>query len=465
MLRSHQPAFRRILHGSVRPILLLVAVFLACSGLFAQNYSWDARSIGMGGETGLGDGNLATTMVPRDRDYSSVVVPLGFMQVLSNLKVFDPNDPQFDALRAIDYIGNPFHYSFNRDSKSGSTDFIKNIVDSGFNRDLNAYRGFKPPERLVAGGLLAPNWGHTFKVYKGPNQSFQGFYVGAGPYISLQTDVHFDPKLISILSSPVNVAVPANTTLTATNNALEQAAVAITGGYRAKFAFPPSHSVRDGLYVALNLNYLYGLRADTADLNLRILTDAAGLVAISPANLVPLTINHMNSNHGRGFSADAGFEVISHGWEFGFGADGIANRINWSNNHLKQFTMANLFTGASLVGTTLAAPTGVIRRELPVQYSGNVGYSAGRWTLRTDSNYSLSKFSSHAGAEYRLGMVALRGGTRYGLKKWNPTGGFGLNLTRGFGVDVGFFGNTTNLEQKRNLSMAVSLRFEHNVEK
>src|SRR5262249_27043311 len=154
-------------------------VFFAVAGAHAQNYSWDARNVGMGGETGLGGGNLAAGMVPSDRNYTSIVVPLGLIQVLSNLKVFDPNDPGFDALRAIDYVGNPFHYSFNRSEKAGNVDFIKNIVDAGFNRNLNVYRGFTPPEHLVAGGLLAPNWGYTFKFHRGANRSYQGIYVGA----------------------------------------------------------------------------------------------------------------------------------------------------------------------------------------------------------------------------------------------------------------------------------------------
>jgi hypothetical protein len=112
----------------------------------------------------------------------------------------------------------------------------------------------------------------------------------------------------------------------------------------------------------------------------------------------------------------------------------------------------------------LTAPAGTIRKEVPIQYVSNVGYSAGRWTVRTDLNYELQKLTGHAGSEYRVGPVAFRGGARYGMKQWNPTGGLGFNFTRRFGIDVGFFGNSTNLEQRRNISMALSLRIEHEVE-
>jgi hypothetical protein len=450
--------------AGARLFLLLAVVFLVSSGLHAQNYSWDARSVGMGGETGLGEGNLAAGMVPPDRSYTSIVIPLGFVQVFSNLQVFDPNDPGFDALRAIDYVGNPFHYSFNRSEKTGSVDFLKNIVDSGFSRDLNTYRGFAPPEHMVAGGVLAPNWGYTFKFHRGANESFQGIYLGAGPYISLQSDLRFDPRLVSILGSAVDVTIPANTTFFATNSSSQQAAAAITGGYRAKIGFPGGTSARDGVYLAVNFNYLIGLRQDAADLNLQIDTDGAGLVTATPLS-VPLTIDHLYSTSGRGFSTDVGVAVVKNGWEFGVGANDIANRIDWRNHHDKLYSLTSLTTGVGFVTTSPAAPTGIIRKELPVQYVSNVGYSAGRWTVRTDWAYQLQKLAAHAGGEYRVGPVALRGGARYGLKEWNPTGGIGLNFTHRFGIDVGLFGNSTNLEQRRNLAVAVSFRIEHPTEK
>ena len=81
MLRS----FSQRLKFALRLCLLLTAAVVASAGLHAQNYSWDARSVGMGGATGLGDGNLATSLVPAERSYTSIVVPLGFTQLFSHL--------------------------------------------------------------------------------------------------------------------------------------------------------------------------------------------------------------------------------------------------------------------------------------------------------------------------------------------------------------------------------------------
>jgi hypothetical protein len=444
-----------------RLALLLGVILMMSSGLRAQNYSWDARSVGMGGETGLGGGNLTADMVPADRNYTSIVVPLGLIQVLSHLEVFDPNDPGFDALRAIDYVGNPFHYSFGRDEKTGNVDFVKNIIDSGFNRNLNTYRGFSPPEHMVAGGVFAPSWGHTFKVHKGANNSYQGIYVGAGPHLALQAEVQFDPRLIAILGSPVNVTVPANTTFFANNTASQQTAAAVTGGYRAKFGLG-GNSLRDGLYFAVNVSYLIGIHRDVTDMSLKLATDSTGLLTVAPLQ-VPLGIDYFYSRSGRGVSTDVGIEIVKSGFEIGAGANNVGNYINWTNNHAQRFSLTSLTTGVSFVKTGLAAPTGAIRQEIPIEYVSNLRYSRGRWTVRTDEIYGLQKFAAHVGGELRLGPVALRGGSRYGLKRWNPTGGLGLNFSRRFGIDVGFFGNTTNLEQRRNIAMAVSLRIEHPV--
>ena len=457
--RNHAAYIHNFTTAGARMCLVLVAMVLATGGVFAQNYSWDAREVGMGGVTAIGQGNLAAQLVPPERSYTSILIPLGLVQVFSNLEVFDPSDPGFDALRAIDYVGNPFHYSFNRSQRDGDVDFLKNIIDSGFDRDLNSYRGFAPPEHLVAGGLLAPSWGYTFKFQRGANQSFQGLYLGAGPHISLQTDLRFDPQLVSILASPVDVTVPANATFLSSNNTVQQTAIAVTAGYRAKLAFDPGASPRDGLYLLMNFNYLIGLRQDAADLSLQIATDAAGLVTLSPLQ-VPLAIDHFTSGSGKGFSTDVGVVVVRNGWEAGVGVNGIAHRIDWTDHRHKLFSLTNLTTGVDFVETSLAAPSGTVRRELPEQYVANLGYHTGPITLRSDWSYELQKLGARAGGEYRAGPLALRGGVRYGLKEWNPTGGIGVNLTRRFGIDVGLFGNSTNLEQRRNVSVAVSLRIE-----
>ena len=58
---------------------------VACSApVAAQNWSFDARTIAIGGVGG--SGNLATKMIDEQRDYTAIVLPFGLIQVLKNQK-------------------------------------------------------------------------------------------------------------------------------------------------------------------------------------------------------------------------------------------------------------------------------------------------------------------------------------------------------------------------------------------
>ncbi len=335
-------------------------------------------------------------------------------------------------------------------------DFIKNIIDSGFNQDLNVYRGFAPPEHLLAEGLIAPSWGYTFKFLRGPQQSFHGVYVGAGPYFSLKTDLRWDENLVRILGNSQPVAVPPNTTFRVSNSTAQQAAVAITGGYRAKFTIPSSFSFRDGVYLGMNFNYLHGLRHDAGDLNLRIETDNAGLLTVTPSQVPFFLTDYRSATSGKGFSVDAGVALVQGGWEFGVGVNGIANRIEWDAARRKQFTLTGLSTGVDFTETAL--PSSKIESKLPTRYVANLGRHHERWSTLIDYAYGFEKSSLHGGGEYRLGSVAIRGGAKLSRSDWNPTGGLGLNFTRRLGIDVAVFGTNANLETKREFSVAMSLR-------
>ena len=109
----------------------------------AQNWSFDAHTIGMGG-TGS-TGNLASSMIDKERRYTPIVLPFGLFQVLSDLNIYDPNSPKFDPIRAIEYASSPLHYVVGRDtSSSAEALFVSDIRDATFSRDLSRYRGFVP---------------------------------------------------------------------------------------------------------------------------------------------------------------------------------------------------------------------------------------------------------------------------------------------------------------------------------
>ena len=104
---------------SVRTIRLLsftlastLASALAASPALAQNWSFDARDIALGGIGGTP--NIARKMIGDSRRYRSIVAPFGLMQVLQDLDVFDPNADTFDPVRAVESAIAPLHWVLNR---------------------------------------------------------------------------------------------------------------------------------------------------------------------------------------------------------------------------------------------------------------------------------------------------------------------------------------------------------------
>jgi len=135
------------------------------SPAFAQNWMTDARRIAMGGVAG--SENLASRMIESpDGAHSTIVIPLGLLQVLNDLDIYNPDSENFDPIRAVEYVAAPLHYTFNRNGTGTGIEFINDLLGGRLNRDINTYRGFIPTSQPVAYGLLTPNWGVTIPVYK-----------------------------------------------------------------------------------------------------------------------------------------------------------------------------------------------------------------------------------------------------------------------------------------------------------
>ena len=253
--------------------LWILILHMMAPPLSAQGFTADARRIGLGA---IGKGSTASKMIDDERPYSTIVIPFGLFQVLRNLDIFETDQNRFDPVRIAEYAANPLHYTPARDAGDSGIALINDVVNGQLNRDLNTYRGFVPASELEADGLLFFTLGKTVKVVEQEN-GFQGFYVGAGPYLSVDTTLNIDQQLIDILSSDVDLSFP-NTTFDIGTLFSEQLALATTFGYRARIGLPglPSQSDRDGLYIAVDYHYLYGFRYDDIDFDLQF--DAVGLI-------------------------------------------------------------------------------------------------------------------------------------------------------------------------------------------
>jgi len=439
--------------NSVKAIAMTAILGLPCAAS-AQNWSFDARSIALGAVSGKD--NLASRMVDEQRQYKIFVIPLGLFQVLRNMDRFKPESDDFDLIRVIEYSSSPLHYQFGRDQEAANDrDLFTDIRKATLSRDLSDYRGYKLSNQPVAEGLASPSWGATIPLKGTKGGPFQGIYVGAGPYLSMRTEAALDQRVVDILASDTALRFP-NTNYPLSSNLQGQFAMAITGGYRGRFAVSGG-SERDGIYVAANYNYLHGFRYEQANAALRLDTDGTGMLTINPLLPSPVSIVRTSADSGHGFALDAGVAAVVNGFEVGFGVNGIANRINWDNVEQTSYVLGNLFLGGDFVESGPFASNDV-RVELPKDYHVNGGYHADLWSVMTEYAHGFQGDSLRGGAEYRAGAIEFRGGGVYSREKWNPTGGVGLNFSPKVGLDVAMFGTTANAARERRAAFAVSLR-------
>jgi hypothetical protein len=440
----------------MRAFMFCVITALSVTPAAAQNWSFDSRRVALGG---IGSTeNDASRLVEEQRRYRSIVLPLGLINVLSDLDVFKPGGDRFDPVRAMEYAASPLHYTIGRKSTDAGSTFVADLVNAGISRDLNKYRGFTLPTSLVSEGLASPNWGKTFVVKGSKDGFFQAVYAGAGPYFGVRNEATLDPSLVEILNADTDRYVP-NGTFRISNSTSQQLAMAVTGGYRAKFSLANATAgSRDGLYVSANYHYLKGFRYDDFDLNVRLDTDEAGLLTIRPTT-VPIDIDRVSSSQGRGFALDFGAALAIDRWDFGFGATGVANRIDWSEFERQRLVLTSIFDGGDFVDTDLTGPAGTQRVEVPTEYSANAAYHDDKWTAVSEYAHGFQGHNFRGGFEYRLDRFELRGGARHSRDRWHPSMGVGIGLTQGFGIDVAAFGTSANIERRRDMALAVSLRF------
>jgi len=127
---------RKILFG-------LLACSLVAGQASAQNWSFDARKIGLGSPGD--DENLATQMIAEARNYGTVALPFGLVQVMRDFDRLKPTNDEFDLIRTMEYAASPLHYTFGRDTTDSGSRFVEDIRNATLHRDLNYYRGFRPP--------------------------------------------------------------------------------------------------------------------------------------------------------------------------------------------------------------------------------------------------------------------------------------------------------------------------------
>ena len=299
----------------------------------------------------------------------------------------------------------------------------------------------------------------------------RGLYAGAGLYSSMHTAAEIDPALAAIFASPTPIYVP-NTSFNMSNDTEGQFGMAITGGYRARFALPGGgtgftsdpgigNRATEGIYVGANYHYLHGFDYEHLEPSARLDTDTRGLLTVNLAKGLPVVIPRTTSGSGTGFAIDAGAAAVVGPWEFGLGVNGIANRIDWKDVERTNYVLDSLFSGGEFIDLP-TVPVGDVRVELPVDVRANAAYDPGAWTAIGEYGHGYNGTTFRGGYEYRLPAIQLRGGGRYVKERWEPTGGARSSPSPSTSASMSdCYSTSANLERQRHLGIAVSLRFIH----
>src|SRR5262245_7968198 len=443
------------------PFVAVLLLASTAAPAFAQNYSFDARRIALGGAGGTP--NVASKLVERQRRYKSILIPVGLVKVLSDIRVFYPNREDFDFSRAVEYTTNPFHFVFGRSEDITAGSFFRDMLKAQPKPDLNEYSeegGFDPPLVTSAEGLMALNWGYTFKPHEHA-RNYHSIYVGAGPYMAAQAYADFDAEFEQLLNSSTGRYVRSASMLLG-GGETDQLALDITGSYRARFplfAHDGPGAARNGMYVMANYHHLQGFRFDEFNAKLQLDTDSAGLVLANPPE-TPFTLEWQKSSKGIGLAMDFGVTFVINRWDFGAGVSGVANRIKWRDITRHELALVSLFNGTEFVHAKLPRTNLTTQIELPVTYTGDLAYHRDAWSAYTEYSNGLGGDNFRAGMEYRLGAIEVRGAGRYSEGNWYPSAGAGFNLTRSFGIDAALFGTRTFLEPHPHVGLAISFRFD-----
>jgi hypothetical protein len=440
----------------MRATLYALCLFVACvaraTPAGAQSLA-DARDVSLGG---ISRAHEVFSDDPARQHDRQIVVPVGLLQLVANRGIFRPTSREFDPSLALEYAAAPTFYVIGRRPSTPRAAFFADIRHGTLSSNLNAYRGFAPATSTTGQGLASPTWGGSFRLHEAAGRSHR-VYVGAGPYVAVRTEAQLDPRLVSLLAAPVE-SVVRDSSMTIRNESRVQGAMHIVSGYRGRFWAHRGTGTGDiAVDVEATAHYLHGFRYEDVRLTLRVDTDAAGLVALDGTHTAPLLVGRQFSSSGRGFATDVGIAATLRRVRVSVRADGIGNRITWTGVRSRSYTRATLTNGIGGLVESDIASLPDIRHTLPVDLRLQGSYRNGAWGLVGEIDDGVRGRGASVGLERRFSRLELRSGGRLANREWLPGAGISMKAGRVW-VDVGAAATTTNLEHRRRVMVATSLR-------
>jgi hypothetical protein len=364
----------------------------------------------------------------------------------------DPNTA-FDALAFIDQVYNINTFIINPPSAPkrlninyGGDGAISLTDENGKPLELNSYGGSSGGS---SNGVGATNFT--------PNFRFGNLELGVGIFADVQGPTFStDPALSAALSgTPLSTGTPYGFTANVKGSAGISLGLAFATGI-------PISSPETGdltVYVGGRARGFYGLAL--ADVKVQ------GNVTIDPVSNQPVTsytttsfVSLIGKGYGFGVNGDIGVAVdVPVGSDkstatFGVGAVNLVNYTTWSGEESVSTS------GVAAAVTKPASRTDAVFNPL---FTVNAGYSfrveeiASRIFVAADVQFGQGKFSTHVGAEAKLGPVYARGGVGYdrglilGL-------GAGLIFAPNLGMDLALTTHTAPFTNHLDFGIAMALR-------
>ncbi len=157
---------------------------------------------------------------------------------------------------------------------------------------------------------------------------------------------------------------------------------------------------------------------------------------------------------GNGFGFDAGVAWRRRGLDVGLGVRDLASQVHWTGTEVEH-TYLDDVTG-ELQTETVATGENYTSR-LPTQTALNAAWTGTTTTLAADVVTSRWGTSLHAGAERRIGPLALRAGMLTD-SEWRLQYAWGAGVGAGHvWLDVGFQTHNRSITGERGLTLGTSL--------
>jgi hypothetical protein len=448
----HLPRGRLVPRAAAGILFLLLVATTIPADASAQVVG--ARRMSMGGVILSNGGereaqNVAYRAVPRNGQPTSLPIPLGIVQYAMNPPVFDPNNPDFNALQlANDLLNPPWHLQLYEPS-APSSDVLIEISRTSLVVNLDDVKRAFPQESMENGGVLR----------------FPGIYLGVGPvfagvssYSQVGHTLTLDPGLHAALAEAEPFVT--DTRYQAVDEGVAQALMAFTGGVAAPLiriqGDDPYDSDGVGLYAGTRLKYLRGIGYLEAH-NVAGFTTRDTLFGGDPVDVdfegVARYTSGDNIFSGSGYGLDLGAVLFVRRFEFGFGVNDLVHEVTWTGD-----IDTIRFNAATNDLETVPGPENVkFDGSFPVTWNASAAYRPGSWVLAATVLKNVGDTTVHLGAERWFGWWALRGGT-YMDTQWNPqyAGGAGVRMGP-VGLDMGVQTHSRTITGERGVEMAFSL--------